>query len=199
VHKLIARFVQEGPQKNPIPNMASGVHRLSPISPRSSMLVKHRPSHLTKGTNFPLNHTVLTSHIGRRKLIFETQITTKGFEMRVFKFTAIVATNSSNSISMSLVFQPLDHISHKTKRLPLVSQKEDPNIARIVVHNHKDRPLPTRRAHTSWTNQVHMEQLARSLCHNGCQRRMIRGDHLAMLTRSTYQILLVFQLRQSSD
>jgi hypothetical protein len=124
VHKLIARFVQEGPQKNPLPNMASGVYRLSPISPRSPMLIKHRPSHLTKGTILPLNHTILTSHIGRRKLMFETQITTKGFETRVFKFTAIVATNSSN-ISMSLVLQPQDQISHKTKRLPLVSQKED--------------------------------------------------------------------------
>jgi hypothetical protein len=108
VHKLIAGLVQEGPQKNPVPNMASGIHRFRPISPRSPMLIKHHPSHLTKGTIFPLNHTILTSHIGRRKLMFETQITTKGFEMRVFKFTAIVAMNSSNNISMSLVLQPQD-------------------------------------------------------------------------------------------
>jgi hypothetical protein len=72
------------------------------------MLIKHRPSHLTKGTILPLNHTILTSHIGRRKLMFETQITTKGFEMRVFKFSAIVAKNSSNNISMSLILQPKD-------------------------------------------------------------------------------------------
>jgi hypothetical protein len=72
------------------------------------MLIKHRPSHLTKGTILPLNHTILTSHIGRRKLMFETQITMKGFEMRVFKFTAIVAKNSSNNISMSLILQPKD-------------------------------------------------------------------------------------------
>jgi hypothetical protein len=124
------------------------------------MLVEHRPSHLTKGTIFPLNYTILTSHIGRRKLVFKTQITTKGFEMRVFKFTAIVATNSLNNISISLVLQPQDQIPHKTKRLPLVSQKEDPSIARIVVHDHKEIPFPTRRAHTSWRNQVHMEQLA---------------------------------------
>jgi hypothetical protein len=103
VHELIASFVQEGPQKNPVPNMASGILRFRPISPQSPMLIKHRPSHLTKGTIFPLNHTILTSHIGRRKLMFETQITTKGFKTRVFKFTAIVAMNSSNNISMSLV------------------------------------------------------------------------------------------------
>jgi hypothetical protein len=88
--------------------MASGIHRIRPISPRSPMLIKHRPSHLTKGTILPLNHTILTSHIGRRKLMFVTQITTKGFEVRIFKFIAIVATNSSNNISMSLILQPQD-------------------------------------------------------------------------------------------
>jgi ABC-type arginine transport system permease subunit len=88
--------------------MASGIHRFRPISPRSPMLIKHRLSHLTKGMIFPLNHTILTSHIGKRKLMFETQITTKGFKMRVFKFTAIVATNSLNSISISLILQPQD-------------------------------------------------------------------------------------------
>jgi hypothetical protein len=108
VHKLIARLVQEGPQKNPVPNMASGIHRFRPISPWSPMLIKHHPSHLTKGTIFPFNHTILTSHIGRRKLMFKTQITTKGFKTRVFKFTAIVSMNSSNNISMSLVLQPQD-------------------------------------------------------------------------------------------
>jgi hypothetical protein len=179
--------------------MASGIHCFHPISPRSPMLIKHRPSHRTKGMIFPLIHTILTSHIGRRKLMFETQITTKDFKMRVFKFIAIVATNSSNIISMSLVLQPQDQISYKTKRTPLVSQKEDPSIARIVVHDHKDMSFPTRRAHTSWTNQVHMQQLAWPLCHNGFQRRMRGGDHLTMPTRSTYQILLVSQLWQSSN
>jgi hypothetical protein len=53
--------------------------------------------------------------------MLETQITTKGFEMRVFKFTAIVATNSSNNISIPLILQPQDQIPDKTKRLPIVS------------------------------------------------------------------------------
>jgi hypothetical protein len=69
------------------------------------MLVEHHPSHLTEGTILPLNHTILTSHIGRRELMFETQITTKDFKMRVFKFSAIVAMNS---ISIPLILQPQD-------------------------------------------------------------------------------------------
>jgi hypothetical protein len=72
------------------------------------MLVEHRPSHLTEGPIFPLNHTILTSHVGRRKLMFEIQISAKGFETRVFKFTAIVAMNSSNNISMTLILEPQD-------------------------------------------------------------------------------------------
>jgi hypothetical protein len=121
MHELIARLVQEGPQKNLVPNMASGIHRFRPISSWSPMLVEHHPSHLKKGTIFPLNYTILTSHLGRRKLMFETQIMTKGFEIRVFKSTAIVSTNSSNNISIPLILQPQDHIPNKTKRLPLVS------------------------------------------------------------------------------
>jgi hypothetical protein len=121
VHELIACLVQEGPQKIPIPNMASGIHRLLPISFWSPMLVEHRPSHLTKGKIFPLNYTILTSHIGRIKLMFETQITTKGFKTRVFKFTTIVSMNSLNNISIPLILQPQDQIPDKTKRIPLVS------------------------------------------------------------------------------
>jgi hypothetical protein len=72
------------------------------------MLIEHRPSHLTKGTIFPFNYTILTSHVGRRKLMFKTQITTKGFEIKVLKFTTIVATNSSNNISIPLILKPQD-------------------------------------------------------------------------------------------
>jgi hypothetical protein len=104
VHELIARLVQEGPEKDLVPNMASGIHHLNAISPRSPMLIEHRPSHLTKGTILPFHHTIPTSHIGRRKLMLETQITTKGFDTRDFKFTAIVAMNSSNIISIPLIF-----------------------------------------------------------------------------------------------
>jgi hypothetical protein len=88
------------------------------------MLVEHRPSHLTKGTIFPLNYTIMKSHIGRRKLMFETQITTKGFEMRVFEFTAIVTTNNSNNISIPIILQPQDQILNKTKRPPLSAKKK---------------------------------------------------------------------------
>jgi hypothetical protein len=121
VHELIVRLVQEGPEKNPVPNMASGIYRLRTISSQSPMFVEHHPSHLTKGTIFPLHYTILTSLIGRRKLMFETQITTKGIETRVFKLTAIVTTNSSNSISIPLILQPQDQIPNKTKCAPLVS------------------------------------------------------------------------------
>jgi hypothetical protein len=77
MHELIAHLVQEGLKKNTVPNMACGIHRLSPISLQSSMLVEHHPSHLTKGTIFPLNHTILTSDVGSGKLMFETQIMKK--------------------------------------------------------------------------------------------------------------------------
>jgi hypothetical protein len=139
MHKLIARLVQEGPQKNPVPNMESGIHRLSPISPRSPMLIKHRPSHLTKGTIFPFNHTILTSQIGRRKLMFETQITTKGFKTRVFKFTAIVSTNSSNNISVS---------RSSTSRLDLSQNQMSPPCQLKRRPKHCENSRPQSQGHT---------------------------------------------------
>jgi hypothetical protein len=52
MHEVIARLVQEDPEKNRVPNMARDFHHLHSISSRSPMLVKHHPSHLTKGTIF---------------------------------------------------------------------------------------------------------------------------------------------------
>jgi hypothetical protein len=124
VDKLIAHLVQEAPEKNPIPNMARGIHHLSLISHRSPMLVEHHPSHLTKGAIFSLNHTILISHIGRRELMFKTQITTKGSEMRVFKFTAIVAMNSLNNISIPLILNLKIRSQTKPNASPLSDKKK---------------------------------------------------------------------------
>jgi hypothetical protein len=59
VHKLISRLVLEGLKKNPVPNMSSSIHHLRSISSWSHRLIEHRPSHLTNGTIFPLNYTIL--------------------------------------------------------------------------------------------------------------------------------------------
>jgi hypothetical protein len=59
----------------------------------------------------------------------------KGFEMRVFKFQAIVTADRLYDISVPLVLQPQDKISNKTKCLHLFLQKEDPSIPRVVVHH----------------------------------------------------------------
>jgi hypothetical protein len=64
MHELITRLFHEIPKKNLIPNMARGVHYLCQVSSPSPMLIEHHPSHLTKGTIFPLDHIILTSDIG---------------------------------------------------------------------------------------------------------------------------------------
>jgi hypothetical protein len=49
MHELIVCPLHESTKKNLVPNMARGVLRLMPISPRSLMLIEYRLSHLTKG------------------------------------------------------------------------------------------------------------------------------------------------------
>jgi hypothetical protein len=88
------------------------------------MLVERRLSHLTKGTIFPLNDIILTSHIGRRKLMFKTQIMTKGFETRVFKFNAIVATNSSKTSPFLSFFNLKIRSRTKPNVSPLSAKKK---------------------------------------------------------------------------
>jgi ribosomal protein L33 len=145
------------------------------------MLIKHRPSHLTQGFVFPFYHTIIGRRIRTRKLVFKIQVMAKGFEARVSEFRAIVTADRSYGISVSLVPQPQDKISNKTKRLPFLLKKEHPRIPRVFVHHNKDVPLPTRRSHTSWANKVHMEQLAWTLSHHISERRVREATILACL------------------
>jgi hypothetical protein len=97
-----------------------------------------------------------------------------GFKTRVSEFGGIVTADCSYGIFVPLVPQPQDMISNKTKCLPLILEKEHPHIPRIVVHHNKDIALPTRRSHTSWTNKIHMKQLALTLTHHISERRVRR-------------------------
>jgi hypothetical protein len=131
--------------------------------------------------------------------MFKTQVMAKGFEVSVYEFRAIVTADRSYGISVSLVPQPQDKISNKTKHLPFLLKKEHPCVPRIVIHNNKDVPLPTRRSHTSWANKVHMEQLAWTPSHHIGERRVRRSYHLGMPTRRTNQLFLKPQPWQSSN
>ena len=78
--------------------MAHGVDRLGPISPRSPMLIEHRPSHPNKGPILALNNTILLRDIRRGKLMLEAQRSTKGFKMSILEFCAIVTMNRSHGV-----------------------------------------------------------------------------------------------------
>jgi len=88
--QLIRSVLHESSKENTIGNMARGVDRFGPISPRSPMLIEHRPSHLNKGPILALNNTILLRDIRRGKLVLEAQRSTKGFKMSILEFCAIV-------------------------------------------------------------------------------------------------------------
>src|ERR671925_2276497 len=123
--------------------MARGIDRLSPILPRSPMLIKHRPSHLTKSSILSLNNTVLTSNIWRRKLMFKTKISAKRLKTSILELRAIVTAYSSHGFSIALIFQPQDQIAHKAKGLILRSHGKHPSIAREIINHHENIPFPT--------------------------------------------------------
>ena len=141
--------------------MAGSVDHFSPKTPRSPMLIKHRPGHLNKGPIFAFNNTILLGHIRRGKLMLEFQRSTKGCELSIFELCAIVTMYSSHGIFRKLILQPKNQISSMSKSLILSHHKEHLRVAREVIDNHKHIPLPSKRANPGWTNSVHMKQFTR--------------------------------------
>ena len=103
--QLIRSLLHESSKENAIGNMARGVDRFGPISPRSPVLIEHRPSHLYKGPILALNNAILIGDIRRGKLMLEAQRSTKGFKMSILEFCAIVTTNCSTGILRELILQ----------------------------------------------------------------------------------------------
>jgi hypothetical protein len=62
MHEIIAGFLLMHSEVDPVRNITRGIHRFSPESSQSPMLIKHRLSHLTQGSVFPFHNTIL----GRR-------------------------------------------------------------------------------------------------------------------------------------
>jgi hypothetical protein len=81
----------------------------------------------------------------------------------------------------------------------LACEKEDPRIARKIVHDHKNIPLPTRRTNPGRTNCVHMKQLTGAFSHHQIDWWVRSSNHLPVTTGGTDEILLKLELRQSSD
>jgi hypothetical protein len=108
VHQLVACFLLMHLEVDPIRHIACGVHRLSPIPPRSPMLIKHRPSHLAQGPVLPFHNIILGRRIRTRKLMLKTQVMAKGFKTRVSEFRAILTADCSYGISVPLIPQPQD-------------------------------------------------------------------------------------------
>jgi hypothetical protein len=72
MHKLITGLPLESSQYNPIGDMTGRIDRLSPIPPRSPVLIEHRPSYLTKSPIFPFHDSILRGHKRGRILMFKT-------------------------------------------------------------------------------------------------------------------------------
>ena len=71
--QLIRSLLHESSKENVIGDMASCVDCLGPISPRSPMLIDHRPSHFNQSPIFALNNTILPGDIRRGKLVLKAQ------------------------------------------------------------------------------------------------------------------------------
>jgi hypothetical protein len=92
---------------DPVQHIARGIHRLSPIPPRSPMLIKHRPSHLAQGPVLPFHNTILGGVYGLENWCSRPKSWQK-VSKREFLIRAIITGDSSYGISVPLIPQPQD-------------------------------------------------------------------------------------------
>jgi hypothetical protein len=86
VHQLVAGFLLMHSEVDHVRHLARGIHRLNPEPSQSPMLIKHHPIHLAQGCVLPFHNTILGRCTQTRKLVFKTQVMTKGFKTRVSEF-----------------------------------------------------------------------------------------------------------------
>jgi hypothetical protein len=65
------------------------------------------------------NNTIMLRHIHRGKLMIKSQISTKGLEMSILVFCAIITVNRSHGIFGKLILQPKNQILSMIKSLIL--------------------------------------------------------------------------------
>jgi hypothetical protein len=116
----------------------------------------------------------------------------------IYELSPIVIVNGFQAVGM-LIVQSQSQEPKVLKYLIFALQEESPRVTRVVVNNDKDVPLTSHGVNPRRTDSVHMELLSRVLSHHGVNRRMGSSDHLAMMTRSTNQISLKLEQRQSSE
>jgi hypothetical protein len=135
--QIIRSFVQKSTKKDVIGHMVDNVDRFGHKTPRSPMLIEHRPNHLNKGPIIVFNNAILLRHIWWGKLMLESQRSTKGLKMSILEFCAIVTVNRSHGIFGKLILQRKNQISSMSKSLIIRLHKEHPGVARKVIDNHK--------------------------------------------------------------
>jgi hypothetical protein len=74
-----------------------------------------------------------------------------------------------------------------------------PQVARVIINDHKYKPLATHRPNPRRTNDVHMKQLSRLFGHHQINWFTRSNNHLAMSARKASQIIFKRELKQSSD
>jgi hypothetical protein len=133
-----------------------------------------------------------------RKLMINIMLKAKLIERSIPKLGPIITVNSFQAVGM-LSVQPQRQGPKVFKHFILAFQEENPRVMRIVINDDKNMLLASYGANLKGTNSVHIKQLSTLLSHHGVKQRMGCSDHLAMMTRSTNEVILKLEQGQSSE
>jgi hypothetical protein len=133
-----------------------------------------------------------------RKLLINTTLKAKIIKRGIPELDPIVIVNSFQAVGI-LIVEPQSQALKVLKYFILAFQEENTRVTRIVINDDKNVPLAAHGANPRGTDNVHMEQLSGLLSHHGVNQWMRSNDHLTMMTRRTYNVILKLEQGQSLE
>jgi hypothetical protein len=130
-------------------------------------------------------------------MLINPMLKAKLIKRDISELSSIVTVNGFQAVGM-LIVQPQSQEPKVLKYSILALQEENPRVTRIIINGDKDISVASHGVNPRRTDSVHMEYLSKVFHHHGINRRTGSSGHLAMMTRSTNQITLKLEQRQSS-
>jgi hypothetical protein len=154
--KLKGSQMQNQSQKDLFRNIASSADSISSKTPKSPMLIEHRPSHLNKSVILSFHDSILLRNAWGEKLLINPMLKTKLIKRGISELSPIVTVNDFQVVGM-LIVQHQSQALKVLKHFILALQEENPRVTRIIVNDHQNIRLATHGVNPRRTNSVHME------------------------------------------
>jgi hypothetical protein len=132
--------MQNRAQEDLIRNIASSAYSIGPKTPRSPMLVEHRPSHLNYSVVLSFHDSILLRSARGGKLLIDPILKAKLIKRDISELSFNVTANDFQAVG-TLIVQPQSQKPKVLKYLIFALEEENSRVMRVVINNDKNVPL----------------------------------------------------------